>query len=531
MKPVKPPRINGRVPVLSAQEAVNYIPDEATLCVLGAGGGILEATTLITALADKYKQTQTPRNLSIIRPTGLGDRADRGISPLAQEGLLKWALCDHWGQSPRISDLAEQNKIIVYNYPQGVLTQTLRAAAAHQPGIISDIGIGTFVDPRQQGGKLNEVTKEDLIKLVEFDNKEYLYYKAIAPDIAFIRATTCDSEGYATFEDEVMYLDALVIAQAVHNNGGIVMMQVQKMVKKATLHPKSVRIPGYLVDIVVVDPDQTQLYGGAPVNRFISGDFTLDDSTKLSLPLNQRKLVARRALFEMRKGAVGNVGVGIADGIGLVAREEGCADDFILTVETGPIGGITSQGIAFGANVNTRAILDMTSQFDFYHGGGLDVCYLSFVEVDQHGNVGVHKFNGKIMGTGGFIDISATSKKIIFCGTLTAGSLKTEITDGKLNIVQEGRVKKFIRELPEITFSGKIALERGLDVRYITERAVFTLKEDGLHLIEIAPGVDLQKDILDKMDFTPVISPELKLMDERLFIDAAMGFVLPEAAH
>ncbi|MGA6687000.1 CoA-transferase, partial [Escherichia coli] len=195
-----------------------------------------EATTLITALADKYKQTQTPRNLSIISPTGLGDRADRGISPLAQEGLLKWALCGHWGQSPRISDLAEQNKIIAYNYPQGVLTQTLRAAAAHQPGIISDIGIGTFVDPRQQGGKLNEVTKEDLIKLVEFDNKEYLYYKAIAPDIAFIRATTCDSEGYATFEDEVMYLDALVIAQAVHNNGGIVMMQVQKMVKKATLH-------------------------------------------------------------------------------------------------------------------------------------------------------------------------------------------------------------------------------------------------------------------------------------------------------
>lgn len=233
----------------------------------------------------------------------------------------------------------------------------------------------------------------------------------------------------------------------------------------------------------------------------------------------------------MRKGAVGNVGVGIADGIGLVAREEGCADDFILTVETGPIGGITSQGIAFGANVNTRAILDMTSQFDFYHGGGLDVCYLSFAEVDQHSNVGVHKFNGKIMGTGGFIDISATSKKIIFCGTLTAGSLKTEIADGKLHIVQEGRVNKFIRELPEITFSGKIALERGLDVRYITERAVFTLKEDGLHLIEIAPGVDLQKDILDKMDFTPVISPELKLMDERLFIDAAMGFVLPEAAH
>ncbi|MEC5319613.1 acyl CoA:acetate/3-ketoacid CoA transferase [Brenneria populi subsp. brevivirga] len=528
MKLDKPKKINGRVPVLSAEEAVNFIPDEATLCVLGAGGGILEATTLITALSERYKNTQTPRNLYLISPTGLGDRAERGISPLAQDGLVKWALCGHWGQSPRISDLAEQNKIIAYNYPQGVLTQAIRASAAHQPGILSNIGIGTFVDPRQQGGKLNEVTKEELVKLVEIDNQEYLFYKAIAPNIAFIRATTCDSEGYASFEDEVMYLDALVIAQAVHNNGGIVMMQVQKMVKKATLHPKSVRIPGYLVDIVVVDPAQTQLYGGASVNRFISGDFVLDDRASMEIPLNQRKLVARRALFEMRKGAVGNVGVGIADGIGLVAREEGCADDFVLTVETGPVGGITTQGVAFGANVNTRAILDMTSQFDFYHGGGLDVCYLSFAEIDQHGNVGVHKFNGKIMGTGGFIDISATSKKIIFCGTLTAGSLKTEVGEGKLKIIQEGRVKKFIKAIPEITFSGKIALERGLDVRYITERAVFTLKEDGLHLIEIAPGVDLEKDILSQMDFKPIISGDLKLMDERMFYDSVMGFVLPE---
>ncbi|MBT9429488.1 acyl CoA:acetate/3-ketoacid CoA transferase, partial [Candidatus Symbiopectobacterium endolongispinus] len=524
MKLEKPKRINGRVPVLSAQDAVNYIPDEATLCVLGDGGGILEATSLITALADRYKTTQSPRDLSLISPTGLGDRAERGISPLAQEGLVKWALCGHWGQSPRISDLAEQNKIVAYNYPQGVLTPAIRASAAHQPGILSNIGIGTFVDPRQQGGKLNEVTKDKLIKLVEIDNQEYLFYKAIAPNVAFIRATTCDSEGYASFEDEVMYLDALVIAQAVHNNGGIVMMQVQKMVKKATLHPKSARIPGYLVDIVVVDSTQTQLYGGAPVNRFISGDFVLDDSAKMAIPLNQRKLVAHRALFEMRKGAVGNVGVGI----GLVAREEGCADDFVLTVETGPIGGITTQGVAFGANVNTRAILDMTSQFDFYHGGGLDVCYLSFSEIDRHGNVGMHKFNGKIMGTGGFIDISATSKKIIFCGTLTAGSLKTDVGDGKLTIVQEGKVKKFIQEIPEITFSGKIALERGLDVRYITERAVFTLKADGLHLVEIAPGVDLEKDILAQMDFTPVISPDLKLMDTRLFFDDVMGFVLPD---
>lgn len=488
----RPKRINGRVPVLTAEEAVKYIPDESTLCVLGAGGGILEATKLIEALAERYKTTQTPKNIGIISPTGLGDRAERGISPIAQEGLVKWALCGHWGQSPRISELAEQNKIFAYNYPQGVLTQMLRASAAHQPGILSEIGLGTFVDPRNQGGKLNDITKEDLISLVNLEGKEYLYYKTVAPNVAFIRATTCDSEGYATFEDEVMYLDALVIAEAVHNNGGIVMMQVQKMVKKATLHPKAVRIPGYLVDIVVVDPAQTQLYGGAPVNRFISGDFTLDDSERVKIPLNQRKVVARRALYEMKKGAIGNVGV------------------------------------AFGANVNTRAILDMTAQFDFYHGGGLDVCYLSFAEVDQHGNVNVHKFNGKIMGTGGFIDISATSRKIVFCGTLTAGGLKTEVGEGSLRITQEGRVTKFVESLPEITFSGKVALERGLDVRYITERAVFTLKEDGLHLIEVAPGVDIERDVCSKMAFRPIIDENLKTMDPCLFTDAVMGFKLPD---
>ena len=231
----------------------------------------------------------------------------------------------------------------------------------------------------------------------------------------------------------------------------------------------------------------------------------------------------------MKKQAIGNVGVGIADGIGLVAREEGCDEDFVLTVETGPIGGITTQGVAFGANVNTRAILDMTAQFDFYHGGGLDVCYLSFAEVDKEGNVNVHKFNGKIMGTGGFIDISATSKKIVFCGTLTAGGLRTEVGDGKLTITQEGRVTKFVDHLPEITFSGKVALERGLDVRYVTERAVFTLKEDGLHLVEVAPGVDIERDIVAKMGFKPVIDKDLKQMDACIFTDAVMGFKLPDA--
>lgn len=524
----RPARIDNKVAILSAKEAIDLIPNEASVAILGAGGGITEPTELINALADKYRETQSPKDLTLIHTTGLGDRAAKGMSPLGQKGLSKVVIGGHWGQSPGMCEMAEQNLIQAYNFPMGVMAQLFRSAAAHHPGILTEIGMGTFIDPRQQGGKLNEVTKKDLIKLVEVNDKEWLFYPALYPDVVFLRGTTADTEGYISMEDEVLYLDALAMAQATHNNGGIVIMQVQRVVKAGSLHPRKVRIPGYLVDALVVVPDQPQLYG-APVNRFISGDYIVDPGTPMTIPLDQRKLVARRALFEVRKGSVGNVGVGIADGIGLVAREEGVDEQFTLTVETGAVGGITSQGVAFGANVNTRALLDMPAQFDFYHGGGLDVCYLSFAEVDEEGNVNVHKFNGKVMGTGGFVDIHQTSKKVVFCGTLTAGSLKTEIKNGQLSITQEGKFKKFVKKLPEITFSGKLAAQKGQEIYYITERAVFKLEKDGLHLIEIAPGVDLQKDILDKMEFTPVVSKGVKQMDKRLFIDQPMGIVLPEA--
>lgn len=523
----RPKRINNQVPVLSAREAIDLIPDEASVAISGAGGGITEATLLIDALADRYKATKSPKNLTFIHATGLGDRASRGMSPLGLEGLCKKAIGGHWGQSPGVAELAEKNLIQAYNFPQGIIAQLFRTAAAHQPGILTEIGMGTFIDPRQQGGKLNEVTKEDLIKIVKLDGKEWLFYPSLYPDVAFLRGTTADAEGYISMEDEVLFLDNLATAQAVHNNGGIVIMQVQRIVKAGTLHPRQVKIPGYLVDVLVVDPNQNQLYD-TPVNRFISGDFTVDPNQPISFPLNQRKLVARRALMEAKKGAVGNVGVGIADGIGIIAREEGVDGEFTLTVETGASGGISSQGVAFGANVNSRALLDMPAQFDFYHGGGLDVCYLSFAEVNEHGDVNVHKFNGKIMGTGGFVDIHQKAKKLVFCGTLMAAGLATDIKDGKLTIVKEGRVKKMVKSLPEITFGGKLAFERGQEVYYITERAVFKLEKDGLCLIEVAPGVDMQKDVIDKMEFTPKIAKNVKLMDARLFLDKPMGIVLPE---
>jgi acetate CoA-transferase len=516
------------VPILSAAEAVAKIEDEAIVAFCGAGGGIVEATEVINALAARYQATGFPKDLTLYHATGLGDRGDRGMSPLAQRGLVKSAIGGHWGQSPRLAEMAEREEIKAYNLPMGVMSQIMRVAAAGQPGLLTHVGLGTFLDPRQQGGKLNKITTEDIIKYVEIDEKPFLYYEAIYPDVAIIRATTSDTEGYLTMEDEITYVDNLATAMATHNNGGYVIAQVQKVVKAGTLHPKDIRVPGYLVDAIVVVPDQPQLYD-APVNRFMSGDFVADDRAIEAMALTERKVIARRALMAVSKGDIGNVGVGIADGIGVVAREEGVSNEFILTVETGPVGGVSAQGIYFGASINMKAMVEMPSQFDFYDGGGLDICFLSFAELDQKGNVNVHKFNGKIMGTGGFVNICQNAKKIVFCGTLRSGGLKVAIEAGRVQIVKEGKYKKFIEGVSEITFNGLDAVARGQQVIYITERAVFELNDKGIILTEIAPGIDLQKDVLDQMGFVPQIAPELKEMDSRLFQPSIMSVEIGNA--
>lgn len=508
--------------IMTAEAAAQLVKDGDVVGFCGAGGGITEPTTVITSLAERFKAEQHPQDLTLIHTTGLGDRNDRGMSPLAQSGMVKRIIGGHWAQSPRLAEMAERNEIEAYNFPQGVICHLTRAAISKQPGIYTHVGLGTFIDPDQAGGKLNERTTEDLVKKDTIDGKEYLFYKTTPIDVAIIRGTTADSEGYISMEDEIIYADALVLAQAAHNNGGKVIVQVQKVVKAGTLHPRQVKIPGFYVDAIVVDENQTQLYSGG-VNRFLSGDYTAcTDSTEL-IPLNQRKVIGRRALFEISSGNVGNVGVGIADGIGIIAREEGLQDEFILTVETGAVGGESAQGIFFGATLNSRALMEMPAQFDFYDGGGLDVCFLSFAEVDAKGNVNVHRFNGKIVGTGGFVDICQNTQKVVFCGTLTAGGLKTEIKEDKIEIQQEGRFKKFIEEVPEITFNGTDAIARGQEVYYVTERAVFKLTENGLELIEIAPGVDLETEIMQQMAFRPKVAENLQAMDERLFNPSVMG--------
>lgn len=517
----KPEKYGNRVPILSALEAVALIDDNDTLAICGAGGGILDPDVLIEALKQRYLEKQSPKNLTLWHASGLGDRQDRGMSPLAQPGLVKRVIGGHWGQSPRLAEMAQRNEIEAYNFPQGVMAQLVRSAAAGHPGLLSHVGLNTFVDPLQKGGRLNDVTTEELIQRMNIQGKDWLFYPVIPLDVCFIRATSVDTQGYASLEDEITYMDVLATAQAVHNHGGLVILQAKRVVKEGSLHPRSVKIPGYLVDVIVEHPQQEQLYNGS--NRFFAGDYMEPDKTMEALPLDQRKVVARRALMEVHPGYVGNVGVGIADGIGAVAKEEGVADTFTLTVETGPVGGTTAQGIFFGASINTRALMDMPSQFDFYDGGGLDVAFLSFAEMDAAGNVNVHKFNGKIVGTGGFVNICAGSKKVVLCGTLRAGGLKTEIGDGKISIVSEGRFEKMVPACEEITFSAAQALAQGQEVIYITERAVFRLTPKGVMLCEVAPGIDIERDIIKQMGFTPLMAEDIKDMDERIFQDHCMG--------
>lgn len=517
-----PARKNRRVPVMTAAEAIKLVKDRDVVAMCGCGGGINEASELINALADRYRETRSPQDLTFYHSTGLGDRADRGMSPLAQPGLVKRDIGGHWGQSPRLCEMAERNEIEAYNFPMGAMAQLMRAAAAGAPGILTHVGLGTFLDPRQQGGRLNEATREELIQLQVIDGKEWLFYPCIYPDVALIRGTSADTEGYITMEDEVLYTDSFATAMAAHNNGGIVIAQVERVVKAGTLPSKEVKIPGYLVDVIVEVPGQPQLYG-VPTSGFVSGRYIQDFSDDCTtIPLNERKVIARRALMEVAPGYIGNVGVGICDGIGVVAKEEGVSEEFTLTVETGIVGGVSAQGIYFGASVNARAVVDMPAQFDFYDGGGLDISFLSFAEFDQDGNVNVHKFNNKIMGTGGFVDICQNSKKAIFAGTLKAGGLRERVEDGAIHIDQEGRFIKAVEKVPEITFNGREAVARGQEVIFITERAVFRLTEEGVVLTEVAPGVDLERDIVGQMAFRPIISPDLKEMDGRLFREEVM---------
>jgi propionate CoA-transferase len=485
-------------------------------------GRLLLSEAVSSAIERQFLGTGHPRNLTLLQPCGFGDDGDAGASHFAHEGLVRRVVSPGWGDSPRMAALALANRVEAYCFPQGVVCQMVWAAASRKPRVISHVGLDTFVDPRQGGGRLNATAVEELVELVYLDGAEWLSFRVVPIDVALIRGTTADEFGNMSMEHEPAILEPLSLAQAARASGGLVLAEVKRVVPRGSLNPQLVRVPGILVDAIVVNPDAWQIHGVERHNPTVSGEIRAPRGAAPAITLDERMLVARRAAMELRRGAVINIGFGISDGVPVVASQEDLLDEITITIEQGTIGGLPMRGRALAAQTNVEAIVDQISQFNFYQGGGLDLAFLSFAEVDADGNVNVSKFGSRLPGCGGFIDISQNAKAVVFCGLFgKAGDVRLQ--DGRLHVAGGGRVRKFKKRVEHVTFSGARAAAAGKPVRYVTERAVFGLGARGVELLEIAPGCDLERDVLAGMEFRPAISTDLRPMDPSIFQPRRLG--------
>ncbi len=510
----------GMAEFISALEAARRIPDGATVGVAGMGlSGWAEE--IGCAIRDCFKETGHPCDLNLKQGSAMGDWRERGVTRLGEAGpglVTRWSGA-HVGSAFSLRELAVQNKLQCHCLPQGVIVNLWREIAAGRPGLMTKVGLGTFVDPRVEGGRMNSCTTDTLVELVEFQGEEYLFYKSFRLDVAILRGTTADENGNITFEHESILNEGLAVASAAKNSGGIVIVQVEYVTKGGTMNPKDVKIPGILVDYVVQATDKSACWQaeGVYFEPAFSGQIKKPLAAIEPLPFDERKVICRRCAMEVKAGDVINLGVGMPADVSKIIAEEGMLDTVTMSTESGMVGGIPSALPNFGSAYNPEATLEHGAMFDMIDGGGLDVTCLGIGEIDKDGNNNVSKFGPRLTGPGGFINITQATPKVIFCGNFV-GKAKVQVGDGRIKILEEGRIRKFVDQVEQITFSGQYA---GADqeILYITERCVFRLVDKKVTLIEIAPGLDLERDILSQMDFRPEIAADLKTMDPGIFME------------
>lgn len=514
----------GNKPIISAEQAAALVKDNWTLTTGGFGScGHPEALSI--ALEQRFLETKSPKNLNLVFAAGQGDKDKRGLNRLAHEGLLKRVIGGYWALTPGLGQLAKDEAIEAYNLPQGIVSHLFRAIANKSPGILSKIGLGTFIDPRYGGGKLNLRSSEDLVEVAQFRGDEFLFFPAFSIHCAMIRGTRADERGNLTMEDEANFQDSLAQALAARSSGGIVIAQVKEVVEAGTLNPHDVKIPGILVDYLVVarQEDHWQTYGEFFNRAYTGSSRPIQSPNVVDIPLDVKRIIARRAWMEIgkSKAPVINLGIGTPEMIARISEEEQ-SYGHVLTIESGTIGGSPAAGLSFGASRNPEAILDQPSQFDFYNGGGIDLAFLGMGQVDSEGNVNVSRLGDRINGVGGFINISQTAKKVVFCGAFSSSGLSIQTGDGRLAIKEEGIIQKFVKKVDQLSFSAAQARLNGQEVMYVTERAIFSLDEDGLVLKEVAPGIDVYSDVIRLCSAKVHVPAKIEQMSSKIFRNESM---------